>query len=788
MLRDARKQERIVKTLKAIIMAGGEGSRLSPLTCDCPKPMLRLMGRPLMEYAIRLVQKCGIHEIGATLGYLPDAIMDCFGDGERLDVQLRYFIEKSPLGTAGSVRQARDFLTERFIVLSGDGVTDFDLRAAVRFHEARGALATLVLVRSCAPQEYGMVVADGSGRIRAFHEKPGRSDVYSGWINTGIYILEPEVLAHIPEGVAYDFGHDLFPAMVAEGMAVYGYPAEGYWCDVGDVAAYLQVHADALDGKIRLEGLGPSTEGAMMERGCVLESPVFIAPGAHIASGARIGAYTSIGPDCSVASGASIKRSVLFSGVRIAPSCQLRGCVVGTNAQIGEGAQLFEGSAVGSRSQLGERSTLPPGVKLWPQKALAGGERAEANIVWGSQRAQRFTGGALHLDSPVQATRAAESIVAEMKPRELLIGRAASTVAAAMWHAAAAGAMAHGVQVVDAGVCSLPLLRHSLCALMCDAALLVEPDRLVPLSATGARLSERTQRAILKLLERQDFSGPFHGVTRPIQPAGCADAPYVAACAALFAADPLLAPRIALLERPSPLTELAERAFARAGLQLRCAPSAAEAAPDPDEIAVELSADGEQAVLADADSALTEVQRQLACAWVALEKGESRLLLPPHATRAVETLAQRYNAHVQYLPGETSVWMEALARKSPLQFGLQFDGLRFALSFLSELTDRGLSLAQWRARMPAACRSVRDVCVPGAESGRLLHALEKSVPGAELGGGLRLPRERGWAWLSPDDAGAGLHIVAEAADMEAARELCDFYDGEIHRLLSAPRD
>ena len=191
-----------------------------------------------------------------------------------------------------------------------------------------------------------------------------------------------------------------------------------------------------------------------------------------------------------------------------------------------------------------------------------------------------------------------------------------------------------------------------------------------------------------------------------------------------------------------------------------------------------------QAVLADADGALTEVQRQLACAWVALEKGESRLLLPLHATRAIEALAKRYNAHAQYLPGESAVWMEALAQKSPLQFSLQFDGLRFVLSFLSELTDRGLSLDQWRSQMPAACRSVRDVFIPASESGRLLHALAKSTPNAELGGGLRLPRGSDWAWLSPDDAGTGLHVVAEALDMESARELCDFYGGEIERLLS----
>ena len=181
-----RKSERIVNHLKAIIMAGGEGSRLRPLTCDCPKPMLRLMGKPLMEHAIRLLQKYGIHEIGATLGYQPDAIMDYFGDGEALGASLRYYIENVPLGTAGSVRRAKDFLDERFIVLSGDGVTDFDLSEAIRFHESRKALATLVLVKSGTPQEYGMVVTDPDGRITAFHEKPGRSDIYSDRINTGI--------------------------------------------------------------------------------------------------------------------------------------------------------------------------------------------------------------------------------------------------------------------------------------------------------------------------------------------------------------------------------------------------------------------------------------------------------------------------------------------------------------------------------------------------------------------------------------------------------------------------
>ena len=571
--------------------------------------------------------------------------------------------------------------------------------------------------------------------------------------------------------------------MVKEGLPVYGCTASGYWCDVGDVGAYLHVHFDAMDGKIHLGSLSPAVEGALLEPGCILEAPVFIAPGAHIAAGARIGAYSVIGENCFIAPGASVKRSVLFPGARVEPGAQLRGCIVGTNAVIGEGAQLYEESTVGSSSRVGARAVLAPGVKLWPQKSLPEGERPDANIVWGSRREQRFVAGAFQLESPAQTARAAQSCVAEMKTGEVLIGRSASTVADAMWHAAASGAMAQGAQVVDAGICTLPQLRHALKALRADAALLVEEDRLTPLLASGARLPERTQRAILKLFERGDFSCPFTGITRPMQSAGATDASYVADVAAEFHADPACAPDIVLFSQDAQLLELAERAFTRAKLRVRSAWNADERIPEPGEIAIELCPGGEQVILSDEHSALTEVERQLACAWIALERGESRLILPLHATRAVEALAVRRGAHAVYLPGEHALWMAEAADKAPMQFAIHFDGLRFALAFLSALTERGMSLEQWRQTMPTAYRSAREVHVPAAESGRLLHALAEAAPGAEMGGGVRLPRDDGWAWLAPDDAGAGLHIMAESANMEAAQELCDFFGHELDRLM-----
>ncbi len=768
--------------MKAIIMAGGEGSRLRPLTCTCPKPMLRLLDRPLMQLAIELLKQNGISQIGATLGYMPDSIRDYFGDGSDYGVELRYYIENTPLGTAGSVGQARDFLDGRFIVLSGDGVCDFDLRAAVAFHEAHGAAATLLLVQSSSPQEYGMVVTEADGRIRSFHEKPGRSDVYSNLINTGVYILEPEVLARIPEGRPCDFGHELFPAMLRDGEALYGYTAKGYWCDVGNTTAYLRVHQDALHGRIRLPGLAPGTAGALLENGCIVDDTTFIAPGAIVHRGAYVGEGSCIGPNCEIMPGASIKRSVILQGTHVMECAQLRGCAVAANARIGAGAQLFEESVVGEDSCVGDRAVLPPGVMMWPNKALPGGERAKENIVWGRRRAHRFLGGRLLPESPAEASRAAEACVAYLKNSDILLGRSNAAVAAALWHAAAAGAMAQGARVIDAGTCSLPQLRWAMTQLRPQAAMLVRPGELLPLDASGAPLTERAQREILKMLERQDFSRPFSSITRPAIDAGRTDLGYVAETAACFTADPAYAPPIALCCADDALLDLAQACFERAGLNPRCEAVAEAFSPAGDEIGITLRQDGEQAVLADLNGPLNEAQLQLARAWTALELGETRLILPADGTRTVGEVAAAHGAEVCYMPVERAVWLKTLAEKSPRQFKIYTDGACFALSMLSLLTERGLSLRQWRARMPAAFRSEVRVPAPQAENGRLLHALAGRGE-AELGGGVRLTRNDGWAFLLPDDADSEICLFAEAPTMETADEICAFYGNEIERLL-----
>ena len=761
--------------MKAIIMAGGEGSRLRPLTCDQPKPMMRLLDRPVMEYALKLLKKHGVREAAVTLGYLPDAIVDFFGDGGDWDLSLRYYTERTPLGTAGGVRQAADFLDETFCVLSGDGVTDLDLSAALAFHREHEALATMVLTRVPDPLEYGLVIPAADGRVRAFVEKPGPGEAVSDTVNTGIYILEPELLALIPEGRPCDFGGELFPRLVREGRAIYGCVLEGYWCDIGDVGAYLRAHAELLEGKLKLDTPAGVQKGALVDGDARVEQPCYIGVGARVERGAVVDKYAVIGAGAVVEARASVKRSILWPGARVGSEAQARGCVLAGHARLEAQAQAFEECVLGAGARALARSQLLPGVKVWPYKIVCEGERLESNRVWGAGAQQGFAGDSLPLADPAQAARAAQALAACLRPGEFLLARTRSAVSLALFHACAAGLMSQGVQVLDAGVCTVPQLRYALRTLGADGAALVSSDSLLPLTASGASVERKKRRAINALMLRQDFSGPFAGITRPMLAAGRTELGYVAATARGFRALPEDAPPLAVFAEDAHLLNLAEKAFQRAGLRVRCEWEEEMMELDGDEVGIWLDASGESATFSGADGTLPEAENQLLLAWTALEEGERDLLLPAGFTRAAEALCARYEgAQARFAAMERGRWMDELARKHAAQFLLHSDGLCFALRALSALAQAGLSLSQWRESMPRVHRVSRTVSMTGDERGRALRALSEAEEDAELGDGIRLRRDKGWAWICPDEKRPLCRIVTESADAEFAGELCDF--------------
>src|SRR3954452_9460864 len=279
-------------------MAGGEGTRLRPLTSNQPKPMVPVAGKPCMQHIIELLRRHGMTDIVVTVAYLPQVIRGYFDDGGALGVELHYSVEERPLGTAGSVKHAEETLDETFLVISGDALCDFDLGALVDFHRERGALATLALKRVENPLEFGVVIVGEGGRIERFLEKPSWGEVFSDTINTGVYVLEPEVLRAIPAGEPYDFSTQLFPALLESGAPLYGHVEAGYWQDIGNLEQYRRANEEALDRRVALEIPGIRLldnvwigEGVELPDLSEVEGPAYLGKFSHIDPGAHVGPY-----------------------------------------------------------------------------------------------------------------------------------------------------------------------------------------------------------------------------------------------------------------------------------------------------------------------------------------------------------------------------------------------------------------------------------------------------------------------------------------------------------------
>ena len=280
--------------MKAVIMAGGEGTRLRPLTSLRPKPMVPIVNRPVMEHIVGLCHWHGIDEIVATLQFLPQVIQDYFGDGEEWGVSFEYAVEDTPMGTAGSVKNAEALLgDEPFVVISGDALTDIDLTEVVEFHKAKGAAVTIALKRVPDPLEFGVVITDEDGRIERFLEKPTWGQVFSDTINTGIYVIEPEVMQFVPKTGQFDFSADLFPLLMEKGYPLYGCVVDGYWEDIGSLQSYIQAHWDILDGKVGV--YIPGVKAA---------NEVWIGEGADVSHDAFIGNHVVIGANAKIRAGA----------------------------------------------------------------------------------------------------------------------------------------------------------------------------------------------------------------------------------------------------------------------------------------------------------------------------------------------------------------------------------------------------------------------------------------------------------------------------------------------------
>ena len=468
--------------MKAVLMAGGSGTRLRPLTCDIPKPMVPMLNRTMAEHIIDLLKKHGIRDIIITLYYLPQVIQSYFGDGRDFGVNITYAIEeKMPLGTAGCVKAVEHLLDDTFIVISGDTLTDTDLTAAIEFHNQKKSLATLVLTRVENPMDLGVVITDPEGRIERFLEKPSSSEIFSDTINTGTYILEPEVLAHLDPDKEFDFSKDLFPLLLKRSDPMYGYIANCYWEDVGSLQAYRQSHYDIVEGKIKLEmgykewqpGIWVG-EGSTIDPTAKLSGPLVIGKHCQIGANVQMTAGTVIGDNVIVGAGSSLKRPVIWNNVYIAEGVALRGCVIGKNTSLKRSCEVLEGAVVANNCVVGEKSVIKPNVKVWPNKTIDTGATVSSSLIWGTnaQRGLFGSGGVRGLVNieitPEFAVKLGASYGATLPPgSSVFVSRDGSGASRMINRALISGLMSVGVSIQNLETSALPISRYMAPVLDC---------------------------------------------------------------------------------------------------------------------------------------------------------------------------------------------------------------------------------------------------------------------------------------------------------------------------------
>ena len=512
--------------MKAVIMAGGFGTRLRPLTCNIPKPMVPMVNRPMMQHIVDLLKQHDFRDIISLLFYHPQAIREYFGEGKDFGISMQYMHAEADFGTAGSVRNAYEKIgDDRVLIISGDVLTDFDLTEAIRFHEEKGADATIVLTRVPNPLQFGVVIVDEEGNITRFLEKPSWGEVFSDTINTGIYILENHVLEMIPYKEDYDFSKNLFPLMMQEGQKLCGYIAEGYWRDVGNLGEYHEASLDCLSGAVTVNFEGEERGNLHLGEGSIVPADtsswsgrVVIGSNARIADSARI-INSVIGDNVTVHDGAMVLNSVIWDGCTIEENVQISNSVVGFETVLQAGATVAENVFISDRCSIGRDASLLSNIKLWPEKVVEDGAVLSKSLVWEDKWLRelfadaRITGTANIEVNPEFGAKLGTSLGAVMgEGSQVLASRDPDNSSRMIKRAIACGLMSAGVNVHDMQTTAIPMLRQVLRSGKYTAGFHVRKSPfdksamdIIFFDADGQDLASKRTKAI----ERQFFSEDF---------------------------------------------------------------------------------------------------------------------------------------------------------------------------------------------------------------------------------------------------------------------------------------
>lgn len=831
--------------MRAVLMAGGSGTRLRPLTCDLPKPMVPVLNRPIAEHIVNLLKRHGINEIITTLHYLPDVLRDYFQDGSDFGVTMKYSVEEDqPLGTAGCVKNIEQMLDRTFIVISGDSITDFDLQDAIRFHREKGSKATLILKRVPNPIEFGVVITDANGKIQRFLEKPSTSEIFSDTVNTGTYILEPEVLDYLPFQEESDFSQDLFPLLLDRNEPMYGYIADGYWCDVGHLEAYREAHYSALDRDVLLDFPYHETqsgiwigENTYIDPTTLVESPVFIGSNCRIGARAKIRSGTVIGDNVTVGEDAELDRPIIWNGVVIGEEARLSGCVIARGTRVDRRSQILEGAVIGQLCNIGEEAQINTEVRVWPSKRIESGAILNINLIWGNMAhrnlfGQRGVTGLANIDiTPEFAVKLGAAYGSTLKPKSsVVVSRDQRSVSRMVSRSLMAGLMSVGIDIQNLESTAIPISRTMTPHLGVAGGVHVRlhPDRhdyiLIEFFDTnGINLSKAKEKKIEGAYFKEDL--------RRVQAIDIGDMSYPSQVLETYrntfetqlnleairnsntkiVIDYVYSVSGAIL--PQLLAKfgcdavvlnasLRQRAISTAErenllYQLGHVVEALKA-----NFGVQVSANGELLILVDESGIQIRGEELTALMVNTILTAHPRgtIVVPINTSSAVEQIARRHDGKVIRTKANPTAIMEATQHNPNVVLGGSgdmgfifpqlhpgFDAMFTIAKLIEMLTVQERSLTQVRTDLPLVCHKYHCLRCPWKVKGALMRYLveTESQENLELIDGVKIIQRHtdNWILILPDAGEPLIHIYANSDSREWAEEHLQIYRSKVQEFI-----
>jgi mannose-1-phosphate guanylyltransferase / phosphomannomutase len=826
--------------MKAVVMAGGEGTRLRPLTSNQPKPMVSIVGKPCMEHILELLRRHGLEDVIVTVAFLPQAIRSYFGDGESLGMEIGYSVEESPLGTAGSVRLAAGRLDDTFLVISGDALCDIDLTRLVETHREKQASVTIGLKSVDNPLEFGIVVTDEEGRVERFLEKPSWGQVFSDTINTGIYVLEPEVLKHVPTDRPYDFSKELFPLLLEMGRPIYGCVLDGYWQDIGNLDQYRQANFDALDERVSLEIPGIRIrgnvwlgEGVDLHDLDVLEGPVYVGNYCRVGRGAQVGPYTVLSTSVTVRERGRVVRSIVDSSTYLGRSASVEGAIVGRGCDLRAHVRVHEGVAIGDEVSVGAESVIMPGVRIYPFKEVETGSQLFESLIWESRGTTRLFGqqgvsGLVNVDlTPDVALRLASALgTALERGARVVASREGAPACRMIKRAMISGLSSAGVDVADLRVIPAAVGRHLVKSESYDAGFHVgfsasDPEviRIQFFEPQGIEMSSAMQKEVEKHFSRGELRRvAADEVGRISYPARVRET-YAAELLSTLDAEAIRARRfrlvvdygfsgasyvLPLVIGPLGVEVVSAHAFPGEGAEHSGpAPGLAASIGQAKRLVPALGADlaavfdrsAERLYLIDEQAREIPVEQALLLflRLIGANGRAGKAAFPVTVTSQVERLAEGSHLEIVRTPASLPELTKAAAQEGVVFAGAVGGGYVFpeflpaydAVASLAKLLELLASvdrpISELVAELPETTLVHHQLPCPWALKGLVMRVLNERLAGRDLDltDGIKLHEERGWSQVLPDPDEPLIHLYAEGDTRDSSEELA----AELRRLV-----